>query len=164
MEEEESAEFRTVKKCAPLLQKALKGLESKVVYFLNEKGFITDDVMSQVLNVKTVLSVTDKTLMLVEGIKTRVDLDEDSYHELVHGFSQGGPHYAPIVKKLNEEYQRQTSTKQQNGECAYRMHWSRPQASIPFPFMLPSIQYCETCLIRSAWDWLHLALLNRWLH
>ena len=24
--------------------------------------------------------------------------------------------------------------------------------------------YNETCLIRSAWDWLHLALVNRWLH
>ena len=114
--EEESAEFRTVKKCAPALQKALNGLESKVVYFLNEKGFITDDVSSQVLNVKTVLNVTDKTLMLVEGIKSRVSQDKNSYHELVRGFSNGGVLYKPIVEKLRNEYQRQSSMIQQDGE------------------------------------------------
>lgn len=126
MEEEESAEFKTVKKCALSLQKALKGLENKVNIFLNEKGFITDDVYSQVLNVKTVLSVTDKTLMLVEGIKDRVDQDKDSYHILVRGLTQGGVHYAPIVKKLHEEYQRQTSMQQQDCECVSRTSPSLP--------------------------------------
>ena len=28
----------------------------------------------------------------------------------------------------------------------------------------PNYGYSETCLTQSAWDWLPLALLNRWLH
>ena len=116
--EEESAEFKTVKICDPSLQMAFRDLESKLLHFLNVNGFITDDVQSQVLSVKSVLSVNDKTRMLAEGIKKRVSEKYDSYHELVRGLSRGGVHYEPIVKKLNEEYQRQISTQQQDGKCA----------------------------------------------
>ena len=110
-----------MKICDPSLQTAFRDLETKLVHFLNMNGFISDDVQSQVLNVRSVLAVNDKTQMLVEGIRRRVSQKKDSYHELVRGLSRGGVHYEPIVKKLNEEYQRQisSSTQQQDGKCVY---------------------------------------------
>ena len=96
--EEKSIEFKTVRKCAPSLETTLKGLDRNMVDFLYEKGFITGEVR---------LTPADKAHKLVEGIKDRVDLDEESYKVLFGGLIQGGVLYQPIVNILAEEYQRQ---------------------------------------------------------
>ena len=104
---EDSVEFKTVRRCTVALETALKGLDRKMVDFLNQNGFITDDVCDQVLNRVTLLSAADKAHELVKGIKNRVKLDKGSYFVLVGGLTQGGVLYQPILNILAEEYQRQ---------------------------------------------------------
>ena len=110
MEEEESVEFKTVKACAVALAKALKGagLEIGMVNFLKEEGFINEGVRLSVIDIKTSLNVLDKTNLLVEGIKDRIDQDEDSFWVLVDKFKLSGVMYKPIVKKLTSEHIRQS--------------------------------------------------------
>ena len=112
----ESIEFKTVKNCTLSLEKALKSLENKIVFFLNSNGFITDDVCSGVLNPKCSLTTANKTYQLIEGIKNRIDLDKNSYQVLIDGFTQCGIGYAPIVRILEEEYAKQANM--QSRECA----------------------------------------------
>ena len=104
---EDSAEFKTVKKCTVRLEAALKGMDRNMVDFLYQNGFITDDTSDQVLSAKSTLSVADKVYELVKGIKNRVKQDKESYLVLVNWLSQGGVLYQPIVNTLTEEYQRQ---------------------------------------------------------
>ena len=104
---EDSAEFKTVKKCIIPLETALEGLDRNMVDFLYQNGFITDDVYDQVRSAKTLLSPADKAYELVKGIKNRVKQDKESYVVLVNWLSQGGAMYQPIVNTLTEEYQRQ---------------------------------------------------------
>ena len=105
--EEKSIEFKTVRKCAPSLETALKGLDRNMVYFLYQNGFITGEACSTVLDPVPYLTRSDKARILVEGIKDRVDLDKESYKVLFGGLVQGGVLYQPIVNIVTEEYQRQ---------------------------------------------------------
>ena len=90
--------------------KSIEGgrLEIGMVNFLEEKGFITEGVRLSVIDIKTSLNVIDKTNLLVEGIKDRIDQDEDSFQVLVDKFRQSGVLYEPIVKKLTSEHIRQS--------------------------------------------------------
>ena len=119
MEEEESVEFKTVKTCAGALAKALKGAgpETAMVNFLKEEGFINEGVHLNVIDTKSPLSVADKTNLLVEGIKNRIDQDEDSYKLLVDKFKKSGVMYEPIVKKLTKEYEKQYAAANPNTPC-----------------------------------------------
>ena len=119
MEEEESIEFKTVKACAVKLGKALKGagLESAMVDFLKEKGFITEGVRLKVIGMTTPLGDDDKTTLLVEGIKNRIDQDERSFKVLVDKFGKSGVLYEPIFNKLTEEYEKQYAAANPNMSC-----------------------------------------------
>ena len=112
----ESIEFKTVKNCTLSLEKALKSLENKIVFFLNSNDFITDDVYSNVLNPNSSLTAANKTFQLIEGIKNLIDQDKSSYQVLIDGFTKGGIGYAPIVRILEEEYAKQANMK--SCECA----------------------------------------------
>ena len=103
---EDSTEFKTVKRCTRPLETALKGLDSNMVDFLYQNGFIPDDNYDQIRSAKTLLSPADKAYELVKGIKNRVKQDKGSYIVLVGGLTQGGVLYQPIVNTLTEEYQR----------------------------------------------------------
>ena len=115
-----------MKACSVALGKTLKGADSGMVSFLEENGFITDEVRLRVIDVKTPLSAADKTNLLVEGIKDRIDLDEDSYKVLVDKFKLSGVFYGPIVKKLDKEYEKQyaaanpNTTRERACMCMYR--------------------------------------------
>ena len=110
MEEDESVEFKTVKTCAGALTKALigAGLEIGMVNFLKEKGFITEGVRSKVIGMTTTLGDVDKTNLLVEGIKNRIDQDENSFQVLMDEFKRSGVMYEPIVNKLKNEHMRRS--------------------------------------------------------
>ena len=117
---EDSIEFKTVRRCTVALETALKGLDRNLVDFLYQNGFITEDVCDQVLNRVTLLSNADKAQELIKGIKNQVKQDKRNYFVLVGGLTQGGVLYKPILKVLDEEYQRQL-VKQQTSECVYCM-------------------------------------------
>ena len=59
-------ELRTLKACTPQLETALKGLESGLVHFLNQEGFITDHVVDEVLNPLSMLTEADKACELLK--------------------------------------------------------------------------------------------------
>ena len=66
---EKSIEYKTVDNCTISLEKALKCLENKIVFFFKKKDFITNDVYTNVLNPNSSLTAANKTFQLIEGIK-----------------------------------------------------------------------------------------------
>ena len=144
MEEDESVEFKTVKACAVALTKALMGAgpETAMVNFLKEEGFINDGVRLSVIDIKSPLSVADKAYLLVEGIKNRIDQDEDSYKLLVDKFKKSGVMYKPIVKKLTKEYEKQYAAANPNMscECACMCMYRKQLAT------------CYVCIYSSSYD------------
>ena len=113
----ESIELKTVKNCIVSLLKALKYPENEMVYFLNNNGFITDEVCTSVLNPYSSLTTANKACQLIEGIKNRIDQDKDSYQVLINEFTRVGIRYDPIVRKLKEEYAKQANPNMQSCEC-----------------------------------------------
>ena len=104
----DSPDLRTLKACTPQLETALKGLDSGLVHFLNQEGFISDHVVDDVLNPQSMLTEADKAGELVKWIKNRVKKDPPSYHELLERLKQSDNLYKPIVKILEAEYARQS--------------------------------------------------------
>ena len=114
----DSLELRTVKKCSPELVTALKGLDSKLVHFLREEGFITDGIHEKVTNVASLLSKAEKASELVGCIEDRIEQDSGSYHIFLDWLKKGpGKYYEPIVKKLEAEFNRMSSAAVQSSKC-----------------------------------------------
>ena len=109
----DSLELKTIKKCAPMLETALVGLDSKFVHFLQEEGYITDDVHDKILNPASLMSGLDKASELVKWIRNRVQLHSESYYMLITWFRKNGKLYQPIVDILELEFNREAS---QGGE------------------------------------------------
>ena len=96
--------LESVKKCTPTLEKAFKGYDRNLVQFLVQAGFITPSLSEDVLNLKSMLSKSDKAGMLVDAIKDAVDLEDERFHTLVNKLNKCGAFYAPVVKALKREY------------------------------------------------------------
>jgi len=99
----ESPELKAIKKCAPNLERALKGLDRDLVHFLNDEGFISDEVLNKVLNPVSVWSEDDKATELVKWIRNRVKQDPASFHTLLAWFKARGKYYEPIMMALEAE-------------------------------------------------------------
>ena len=97
-------ELEAIRKSTPYLETALKMLNRGLVYFLEEEGFISDDVCEKVLNPRTPLSEVERAGELVTRIRDRVKIDSRSFHQLVDRLKQDGATFEPIVKKLEAEY------------------------------------------------------------
>ena len=80
------------------------GLERDLVHFLTKEGFIVNAVRDKVLDPCSSLDDAEKAGELVKRIKNRVKQDPQSYHDLICRLKEGGNHYRPIVKALEEEY------------------------------------------------------------
>lgn len=93
-------ELETVRKYTSHLETALKGLDRKLVHFLRDEGFITDEVHDDVLNPRSMLTEAQRAGELVKWIRNRVKLDPSSFHVLLHCFKQSGSLYEPTVDKL----------------------------------------------------------------
>lgn len=100
----DSIELKTIKKCASQLETALVGLDSKLVHFLQEEGYITDDVHDRILNPASLLGRSDKASELVKWIRNRIQLHSESYHMLINWFRKNGKLYQPIVNILELEF------------------------------------------------------------
>ena len=80
------------------------GLERDLVHFLTTEGFIIEAVRNEVLDPCSSLDEAEKAGELVKRIKNRVKQDPQSYDILICQLKEGGNHYRPIVKTLEEEY------------------------------------------------------------
>ena len=105
-----SREYRTVVNCAKPLGIALRSLDQDIVHFLQQEGFITEEVHDEVLKPRSVWTDHQKAGELVTGIRNRVELSAQNYHTLLNHLRQSGKHYRSIVKILDKEYSRQGQT------------------------------------------------------
>ena len=103
----ESPEYRTVVSCIKQLETALFRSDRDVVHFLNQEGFITQEVHDDVLNPRSMLTDHQKAGELVSWIRMKVELSAQNYHALVKHLGQSGKHYESIVDILDNEYSRQ---------------------------------------------------------
>ena len=97
--------------CTPQLETALKGLDRRLVHFLQMEGFFSNDIADEIQNPRTLLTVEQKTGELVKWIKNRIQVHPRSYHVLLHRLKQSGQLYQPIVWILEAEYTKQLQCK-----------------------------------------------------
>ena len=103
----DTIELRTLQKCMPQLEMALKRPERSLVFFLEIEGFIGQECCDEVLSPKSLWSAEEKAGELVKRIRDRVSEDSTSYQQLLEHLRRKGALYGPIVKKLDEEYSEQ---------------------------------------------------------
>ncbi len=106
----ESREYRTVVSCTKQLETALFRSDRAIVHFLNQEGFISQEVHDEVLNPKSMWTDHQKAGELVTGIRNKVELSAQDYHTLLNHLHQSGKHYKGIVGILEKEYDRQEQT------------------------------------------------------
>ena len=100
-----SREFLTIKQCSASLETALQS-DRNIVYYLNRKGFITDEMFQDLVNPRSMLSASQKAGQLVVRIRNRVKLSPKDYHKLVAHLRQSGKQYSSIMEILDREYSR----------------------------------------------------------
>jgi septal ring factor EnvC (AmiA/AmiB activator) len=98
------SELKTLEKCTQQLETALKEVERDLVHVLLKECLISSDVHEDVLEPRTSLNNSEKAGELVKSIKNRVKQDPSSYHTLIDELKRRGRRYEPIVKILEEEY------------------------------------------------------------
>ena len=74
-----SIELKTVEKCTPQLETALKGLGRELVHSLCAEGFINTVTRDNILRPETMLTPEQKAGKLVGDIKDRIKLHPPSY-------------------------------------------------------------------------------------
>ena len=92
--------------CTKPLETALRSLDRDLVHFLHREGFITPEVLDDVLNPR-LLSGYQKAGELVASIRNKVELSAQNYHTLMNHLRQSGKQYGSIVDILDREYSRQ---------------------------------------------------------
>lgn len=103
----ESLEYKTIVSCAKQLEIAFSSLDRNLVHFLNQEGFITQEVCDDILNPRSTLTNREKAGELVTGIRKKVELSAPKYHSFLNYLCQRGKQYEDIVnilaKRLSEE-------------------------------------------------------------
>lgn len=112
----DSAELYTILSCTTALETALRGVDSDLVHFLRDEGFISDDVLDHILNPGAIL---DEGEDLVMWIRSRVEQEPESYHVLVNYFILQGEPYQPIMRTLAEEYRNQRAAARSQSKLLY---------------------------------------------
>ena len=124
----DTIELKTVQKCMPLLELALKTPERPLVFFLETEGFIGQECCDEVLSPRSTWSVVEKAGELVKRIRDRISEDSTSYQKLLKYLRSKEALYAPIVKRLDEEYseQERKGTYSLCMSCTYAYCISKP--------------------------------------
>ncbi len=100
----DSCELRTVRSCTPKLETALQVLDRKLVHFMCDQGFITDEIRDSILTPATFWSDAARASEIVKWIRNRVKQNSSYYHLLLDWFRRGGELYRPIVETVNREF------------------------------------------------------------
>ncbi len=98
-----SPEHSTILNCASQLETALRS-DRDITHHLVKEGFISEGVYDDVLDPKSMLSVTDKAGMLVAGIRQKVKTNSQYYTKLMGYFSANKAKYVDIIQTLEEAY------------------------------------------------------------
>ena len=85
---EESSESLTLRNCTKKLEIALKG-DRDIAHFLECKDFISREIHSDIVNPKNPLTQTEKSGILVEKIRDKVDLNPENYYVFLNGLKSG---------------------------------------------------------------------------
>ena len=99
----ESTEYLTLLNCTGKLEIALQS-DRELAQFLNQEGFITDEVYTDVTNTTSVQTAVQKAGTLISCIKNKVKLNSSRYHRFVYYLRQNKRRYEDIVSILDKEY------------------------------------------------------------
>ena len=103
----ESKEYFTIGKCSRKLEIAFKS-DSDIVQFLHEQGFLTRDNYDKVRSPTSRLSPAEKSEILVDAIRDKVELYPRNYHKVVDHLRQN-KRYGDVVEILDQEYHQITA-------------------------------------------------------
>ncbi len=102
-EEAESKEYITLVNCTAKLVIALRSDDS-ILHFLDREGFIKPNIYNRIKDPISLLSDSDKSGLLVTGIKDKVELNPKNYDKFVNHLRQNRRMYKDIVEILDDEY------------------------------------------------------------
>ena len=101
---EESSEYLTLLNCTKKLEIALKG-NRDIVHFLERENFISREIHDDILNPKSLLTQTEKSGILVEKIRDKVDLNPENYYSFLNELKSRQGIYKDIIEILDLELQ-----------------------------------------------------------
>ena len=99
----ETTEYLTLINCTGKLETALQS-DRELAQFLNQEGFITDEVYTDVTNTTSMQTPLQKAGTLIACIKNKVKLNSSRYHRFVYYLRQNKRRYEDIVSILDKEY------------------------------------------------------------
>ena len=99
----ESKEHITLVNCTAKLVIALRSDDS-LLHFLDREGFIKPNIYNRIKDPISLLSDSDKSGLLVTGIKDKVELNPKNYDKFVNHLRQNRRMYKDIVEILDDEY------------------------------------------------------------
>ena len=101
--ESESKEYITIVNCTAKLVIALRS-DASILHYLDREGFIKPNIYEDVNNPKSLLSASEKSGLLVTGIRDKVELNPKNYHKFVDHLRQNRRLYRDIMEILDDEY------------------------------------------------------------
>ena len=99
----ESKEYSTIIKCEGMLETALKN-DKEITHFFHLQGFITSEDYENITGPTSRLSVADKAVILVAGIRDRVKLNPENYHKFIDHLRLNKRRHGDILAILEREY------------------------------------------------------------
>ena len=105
MAELKSVESITLINCTKKLETALSSDNRDIAHFMNAKGWISDEVHSDVTNPKSLFSATEKAGFLVSALKKKVKLNPQNFQIFLEHIRQDRYH-SDIAEILDREHER----------------------------------------------------------
>jgi len=99
----EEVESRVLLRCTSQLENALES-DSDLAHYLNSEGYLKDDDYETVVNPTSALSRREKASLLVGGVKNKVALKPERYHDFVKHLRLNARKYGDIVSILDATY------------------------------------------------------------
>ena len=99
----EEVESRVLLRCTSQLENAFES-DSDLAHHLNGEGYLKDDDYESVVNPSSLLSKREKASVLVGGIRNKVALKPERYHDFMKYLRLNPRKYGDIVSILDATY------------------------------------------------------------
>ncbi len=99
----ETVESLVLLRCTSQLEIAFES-DVDLAHYLNVEGYLKNDEHEAVINPSSVLTKREKSSILVRGIKNKIELNSNRYHELLRHLRLNARKYKDIVDILDTEY------------------------------------------------------------
>ena len=99
----DEVESRVLRRCSSQLENAFES-DSDLTHYLNSEGYLKDNDYEEIVNPNSTLSKRDKASILVKGVKNKVSLNANRYHEFLKHLRLNTRKYGDIVDILDSAY------------------------------------------------------------